>query len=147
RYAFLGVAAALLAYLGIAVADSLQSGGAGSGAVPLDTAPGMSAQREIDCGDIPIEMQEGEETLITFDEDELGGYQIQNVSFAPVSDFAQFEDLEATLENPHTLRFIARDQESAEARQEEFELRILWQKGEESASSTCQLLVNIAPDN
>src|SRR5690606_10599148 len=85
RYAFLGVAAALVAYLGIAVADSLQSGGAGSGAVPLDTAPGMSAQREIDCGDIPIEMQEGEETLITFDEDELGGYQIQNVSFAPVS--------------------------------------------------------------
>ncbi len=132
-------------YLGIAIADSLQSGGGDSGAVPLDTQPGVSSQREIDCGDAPIEMDAGTSTLISFDEGALDGYQIKTLSFAPDSEFAKFEDLEATLENPFSIRFVAKQQQTAEVRTEKFQLRIQWQREEELASSTCELLVHIAP--
>lgn len=144
-YALMGVAAVIAIYLGIAVADALQSGGRDSGAVPLDGVPGGTTARDISCGDSPIELDAGTSTSVSFAEEALGGYRIRTLSFEPVSSFAEFSDLDATLEDPFTIRFVAKEQASAERRTEEFVLRIEWVRGEDVARSTCELLVHVAP--
>ena len=144
-YVLLGVLAVLAIYIGVAVADSLQSGGSDSGAVPLDSAASGGSGSVIDCGDAALEMDDGTSTVVSFDEAALDGYQIRTISYVPVSDLAAFEDLEGTLENPFLIRLTAKQQEATEPRTEEYELRIEWQRGEESANSLCQLLVHVAP--
>ena len=144
-YALLGIAAVLAIYLGVAVADSLQSGGSDSGALPLDTPPGLAVAREIDCGDAPIEVDAGTSTLISIDEAALDGYQISTLSFTPMSEQARDEDLEATLEDPFSIRFVAKQQDALAPHTDEFELHIQWQRDAEAASSTCQLLVHVSP--
>lgn len=144
-YALLGVLAVLAIYLGVAVADSIQDGGDPAGPVPLDSPAGAAASAEIDCGDTPIEMDAGTSTLISFDQNALEGYAIQTLSFQPVSENAAFDDLEATLEDPFSIRFAAKPQEATAARSEEYALRIQWQRGDETATSSCELLVNVKP--
>jgi hypothetical protein len=142
-YVLLGVAAVLAIYLGVAVADSLQSGGSDSGAVPLDSASGVTSGRVIDCGDAPLEMDNGASTVVSFDETALDGYQIRTISYVPVSETAEFDDLEGTLENPFLIRLAAVRQDESPPRTEEFELHIEWQRDDETAVSVCQLLVHV----
>jgi DNA-directed RNA polymerase specialized sigma24 family protein len=144
-YALLGVLAVVAIFLGVAVANSLQTGGGDSGALPLDAQSGVAGARQIDCGDSPIEMDAGTSTLISFDQSALDGYQIKTLSFQPASDNAKFEDLEATLEDPYSIRFAAKQQETAEERTEQFQLRIQWERGQESANSDCELVVHVKP--
>jgi DNA-directed RNA polymerase specialized sigma24 family protein len=144
-YVLLGVLAVMAAYLGVAVADSLQSGGSDSGAVPLDSAANGASGRVIDCGGGSLEMSDGESTVVSFDEGALDGYQIRSISYVPVTEDAAFEDLEGTLENPFLIRLSAKQQDATEPRTEQFELRIEWQRGEEAANSLCPLLVHVTP--
>jgi hypothetical protein len=90
-------------------------------------------------------MDAGTSTLISFDQSALDGYQIKTLSFQPASDNAKFEDLEATLEDPYSIRFAAKQQETAEERTEQFQLRIQWERGQESANSDCELVVHVKP--
>ena len=143
-YVLLGVLAVLAIYLGVAVADSLQSGGSDSGAVPLDSAAVGTTGPMIECGDAPLEMNEGISTIITFDEAALDGYQISALSHVPLSSQATFEGIETTVENPFLIGLSAIHREAAEARTDEYELRIQWQRDGETASSLCRLLVHVA---
>ena len=144
-YALLGVFAVMAIFLGVAVANSLETGGGDAGSLPLDAQNGAAGNRQIDCGDSPIEMDAGTSTLISFDQSALDGYEIKTLSFAPDSEAAKFENLEATLENPYSIRFAAKQQTSAVERTEQYQLKIQWTRGEETASSTCELLVHVKP--
>jgi DNA-directed RNA polymerase specialized sigma24 family protein len=142
-YAALGVLAVIAIYLGIAVADSLQSGGGDSGAVPLDSPPGVTSGRIIDCGDTPIEMDAGTSTLISFDAEALDGYEINSVLINPVSNDAGDDELEATREDGFSIRFTAAPQDAVPQRTEEFEMLLQWQRDSEAARSSCKVLVHV----
>ena len=144
-YATLGILAVIAIYLGIAVADSLQSGGSDSGAVPLDSPAGVTAGRQIDCGDAPIEVDAGTAKLVSFDADALDGYEISSVSISPVSNDAAPDDLEAAREDGFSIRFTASAQDAVPQRTEEFELLLQWQRDSEAARSACEVLVHVAP--
>ena len=143
-YVLLGVLAVLAIYLGVAVADSLQSGGGDSGPVSLDSAAGSADGRSIGCGET-LEINHGGGNVVSFNEAALDGYQMRTISYVPVSETAAFEDLEGTLENPFLISLSAPEQDPSPPRTEEFELHIEWERGDERATSICQLLVHVGP--
>lgn len=141
-YALLGILAVIAIYLGVAVADSLESGGRDSGAVPLDAPPGTTSGRVIDCG-VPIELEAGTPHLVTFDETALEGFRIGDVSVFPLSADTSEDDLTVTPEGAFAIRFDAAEQEPTRAHTDEFEMRIQWQRNDETARSSCEVRVQV----
>jgi hypothetical protein len=142
-YAMLGILAVITIYLGIAVADSLQSGGRDSGAVPLDSPPSSSDAEAIDC-DVPIVLQAGTPPQeVTFDETALDGFTMSDVTVLALSADSNEADLVATRLSPFAMRLEAAEQAPTRAHTDAFELRIQWQRGDEAAQSSCNVQVNV----
>jgi hypothetical protein len=143
-YALLGIATVLAIYLGVAVADSIRGGGASSGAVPLDTTPGASDVRAIECGD-KIVLTAGQTTTLSFDAEALDGYEIETVGTSPASSSASFDGLTASRVDGHSLRFVAAVRQATSARVDQYEMQINWLDGDQPAVSRCDIEISVNP--
>lgn len=145
NYALLGVATVVAIYLGVAVADSLRSGGGSSGALPLETTPGLSASQELDCGSDAIAIDHGMERQINFDSDALQGYRIAGVSITPASTSATPNGVQVNAEGNFGIRIFAEEQETVAPRVDQYEMMIDWTMRDRAAISRCQVEVNVTP--
>jgi hypothetical protein len=141
-YMLLGMATVVAIYVGIAVADSLQSGGQASGAVPLDAAVTANLGRAIDCSS-PIQLTPGRSSAVTFDAGALAGFELADVAVRSDSPTAA-GGLTATLEGPFTIHFQAAAVEAGSRQVDEYGLTITWRRGEEMALSNCRVEVSAA---
>lgn len=142
-YALLGIAAVLMVYLGIAVADSLRPGAAASGAVPLSATPGLTSGQIIGCGEEPLLLDAGTTTRIGFAPEPLEGYQIGGLAVSPANETATEDGLTAAAEGELGIVFDAARLESEAERVDEYELRISWRRGEDIATSACEIEVQV----
>jgi len=133
---------AAAAYLGVAVGDSLESGGAAGLLPSLPTrSPGV---REIACGASPISLDQGDRATLAFDTADLPGFKLAGVNVEPVSASASLQavDVEA-LEGAKVL-FVALQVGGEPGRRDEYRLIVLFGRDEERVLSQCTVFV-VAP--
>ena len=133
---------AAAAYLGVAVGDSLESGGAAGLLPSLPTrSPGV---REIACGASPITLDQGDRATLAFDTADLPGFKLAGVNVEPVSASASLQavDVEA-LEGAKVL-FVALQVGGEPGRRDEYRLIVLFGRDEERVLSQCTVFV-VAP--
>lgn len=138
------IAALLLAvYLGLALGDSIESGGGSRASAGLDalptTTPGVS---EIACGAGVYTIEQGSSYTLSFDSKVLAGYQISNLLIKPVSPNASAQSIEASARPPFAVAVSALVLPESAGRTDEYRLAVTFSKpGDRDVTSECSLLV------
>lgn len=142
----IAVATVAAAYVGIALGDSIRSGGetpTQPGVVLPTRAPGV---REVACGTAPISMQQGTRATLTFAAASLPNYEVSAVAVQPISPTARTSSVEATAQQGLSVLFEAftvppvPNQPANQV--DEYRLVVTFSRDQERTSSECTVLVS-----
>jgi DNA-directed RNA polymerase specialized sigma24 family protein len=130
-------------YVGLAFGSSIQGGGAATSSGALVLPTGTPGIQEIACGSGPIAVEQGSSTALTFDASVLPGYQLTEISVHPISPLAAVERVQARKENAMRVAVSVSPAASVTAREDEYGLRVLFNRDDERVVSECRLIVRV----
>ena len=144
--AIIGVATVAAAYVGIALGDSIRSGGDTTNQPGVVLPTRAAGVREVACGTAPISMQQGTRATLTFASASLPGYEVANVAVQPISPLARTSSVEATAQQGLSVLFEAFTIPTPPTQVDEYRLLVTFNRDQERTSSECTVLVSAGPE-
>jgi hypothetical protein len=139
---FGGVAIAL--YVGVALGDSIDSGGRGDSNQAIAPAllpsppPGL---RQAACGARPVNTVQGERLNLVFDPPPPQGFEISTIGIKAISPNASPQGIDAVGQQGPGILLDARPVPGPAGRTDEYELMVNFQRGADRAAARCTVLV------
>lgn len=134
-----GAGFAAVVYLGVALGDSLSTGGSPRGPVLPTAVPGLP---QLVCGAQPVSITQGSRAALVFGESSQAALQVASVSVQPISSGARGEFVNAYGQQGRSVVFEARPRPGS---LQVDEYRVLTTFSSGSRSSIAQCLVQVQP--